>query len=64
MKLLCRLDNKYIHITNVYGPSNPTQKLGFITNLDTSDFDEWALGGDFNLIRNPKNKNKLGGDIG
>ena len=67
MKLLCRLDNKYIHITNVYGPSNPTQKLGFITwlmNLDTSDFDEWALGGDFNLIRNPENKNKPGGDIG
>ena len=24
VKLLYRLDNKYIHITNVYGPSNPT----------------------------------------
>ena len=39
--------------------------MGFITwlmNFDTSDFDDWVLGGDFNLIRYPKNRNKPGGD--
>ena len=38
--------------------------MGFITwlmNFDTSDFDDWVLGGDFNLIRYPENRNKLGG---
>lgn len=67
VKLLCRLDNKCIHITNIYGPSNFSQKLAFITwlmNLDTAEYDNWALGGDFNLIRNSENRNKPGGDIG
>jgi hypothetical protein len=35
--------------------------MGFITwlmNFDTSDFDDWLLGGDLNLIRNPDNRNK------
>lgn len=67
IKLTCRLDNKCYHITNIYGPSNSSQKQGFITwlmNLDTSSFEDWALGGDFNLFRNPENRNKPGGDIG
>lgn len=32
-------------------------------NFDSSEFDDWLLGGDFNLIRQPENKNKLGGDL-
>jgi hypothetical protein len=66
VKLLCRLDNSTIHLSNVYGPGNPTQKQGFITwlmNLDTSEFEDWVLGGDFNLIRSPKNINRPRGDI-
>jgi len=66
IKLTCRLNNKCYHITNIYGPSNSSQKQGFITwlmNLDTSSFEDWALGGDFNLFRNPENRNKPGGDI-
>lgn len=66
VKLFCRLDNKSFHVTNIYGPSSP-QKMGFITwlmNLDTSDFEDWVLGGDFNLIRHHENRNKPGGDIG
>jgi len=66
VKLTCRLDNKCFHISNIYGPSNAAQKQAFITwlmNLDTTSFDEWALGGDFNLIRNPENRNRAGGDI-
>jgi hypothetical protein len=48
VKLTCRLDNKCYHITNIYGPSNPSQKQGFTTwlmNFDTSSFDDWALWG-------------------
>jgi hypothetical protein len=33
-------------------------------NLDSSDFDPWVLGGDFNLIRGPENRNKPGGHLG
>ena len=65
VKLSCRIDNTSFHLTNTYGPSNPMQKHGFITwltNLDTNGFDDWVLGGDFNLIRSPKNRNKPGGD--
>lgn len=43
VKLICRLDNKSFHVTNIYGPSHSAQKLGFVTwlmNLDTSDFDD------------------------
>lgn len=66
IKLLSRLDNKTIHVTNIYGPTSAPQKLGFITwlmNFDTSEFEDWVLGGDFNLIRNPENRNKPGGDL-
>lgn len=41
------------------------QKQGFITwlmNFDTSEFDDWIIGGDFNLVRHPDNRNKPGGD--
>jgi len=66
VKLLSRLDNKTIHVTNIYGPASSPQNMGFITwlmNFDTSDFDDWVLGGDFNLIRHPENRNKPGGDL-
>ena len=32
-------------------------------NLDTTDFEDWVLGGDFNLIRSSDNRNKPRGDI-
>lgn len=54
VKLSYWLDNKSFHVTNIFGPSHLTQKQGFITwliNFDTSGFDDWILGGDFNLIR-------------
>lgn len=40
--------------------------MGFITwliNLDSFDFDDWILAGDFNLFREPSNRNKPGGDL-
>jgi exonuclease III len=47
VKLLNRLDNKTIHVSNIYGPSSAPQKMDFITwlmNFDTSDFEDWVLG--------------------
>jgi hypothetical protein len=32
-------------------------------NFDTVIFEDWVLGGDFNLIKHSENRNKLGGDI-
>lgn len=40
--------------------------MGFVTwlmNLDTSDFDDWILASDFNLIKEPSNRNTPGGDL-
>jgi exonuclease III len=31
VKLLCRLDNKNFHVTNIYGPPCSQQKIGFDT---------------------------------
>lgn len=65
-KFTCKLDNSNFHVSNIYGPSNHAQKQGFATwlmNFDTSDFDNWLLTGDFNLYRQPENRNKPGGDL-
>lgn len=32
-------------------------------NLDTSEFEDWVLGGDFNLIKGPENRNKPGEEV-
>lgn len=32
-------------------------------NFDTTSFDGWFIVGDFNLIREPANRNKPGGDL-
>lgn len=66
VKFTCRSNNKSFHVTNIYGLASSPQKMGFVTwllNLDTNDYDDWVLGGDFNLIRHPDNKNKPRGDF-
>jgi hypothetical protein len=66
VKFHCRKDNKIFHVSNIFGPSSPPQKMGFFTwlmNLDTADYDDWLLARDFNLIWGPDNKNKQGGDL-
>jgi len=35
----------------------------WLMNLDTDNFENWALGDDFNLIRNSDNRNRPGGDL-
>lgn len=40
--------------------------MGFATwlmNVDIPELDEWVIAGDFNIIRNPSNRNKPGGDL-
>lgn len=66
IKFVCKQDNKSFHVSNIYGPAHSAQKMGFVTwlmNLDSSKFKYWLLARDFNLYRNPKNRNKPGGDI-
>lgn len=66
MKFLCRLNNKTFHVTTIYGPSSSPQKLAFFTwlmNFDTSDFDDWTVAGDFNLIRHPENRSRPRWDL-
>lgn len=67
VKFHCSLDNKIIHVTNVYGPVSSLEKAAFVTwlmNFNTSNFDDWVLGGDFNLIRHSDNRNRPGGEFG
>jgi len=42
----------------------PKVTLYHLAHELSAEFHHWTLGGDFNLIRFPKNRNKLGGDIG
>jgi len=32
-------------------------------NFDTNDFDDWIIARDFNLIKQPKNRSKPGGEL-
>jgi exonuclease III len=52
--------NKPGHLTNVYGPANPRDKQAFLNNLEylstLVESNRWIVGGDFNLIRNLKEK--------
>lgn len=53
-------------LTNIYGPCEHDRKPAFVDwlqNVDMSPDWDWLLVGDFNLIRNPENRNKLGGDV-
>jgi hypothetical protein len=53
-------------LTNIYAPCTPEGKMDFLNWLH--DFDlpggtDWLLVGDFNLIRWPSDRNKLGGNV-
>lgn len=65
IKVSCNYDQSTFHITNVYRPAHASGKMPFVTwlmNLDTTDFDDWILVGDFNLYRSSDDRNKPGGD--
>jgi hypothetical protein len=53
-------------ITNVYAPCTPQGKIDFLNwlhNISMPSDKLWLLVGDFNLIRRPEDRNKVGGDI-
>jgi exonuclease III len=65
VKLTSRHSGQSIHVTNIYGPSTPNEKAGFISwlyNFDTSSIEDWIILGDFNLIRSPENRSRPGGN--
>jgi len=58
--LSCNLSNLDINVTNTYGPSNHTESPGylqFICELPPLIAGPWLLLGDFNLVRQPSDKN-------
>lgn len=64
LKITCKLNQQTFYISNIYGPAHSQDKSNFIswlTNLDVSDFNEWVLLGDFNLIRSAENRSIPGG---
>jgi exonuclease III len=65
VKLKCRMSGKIWHLTNIYGPAHNENREDFfnwMADLDSSDYHYWMLMGDFNLIRNPGDRNRSGGD--
>jgi len=48
------------HLTNVYGPTAPGEKLDFLNSLEWFNHQNpakpWLIGGDFNMIKSPSEK--------
>lgn len=59
-------DNTEWILTNVYGPCTPEGKLSFLhwlKRIQMPDEVDWLVVGDFNLLRNPGNRNRPGGNL-
>jgi hypothetical protein len=66
VELTCNLSGFKWYLTNIYGPSHNENRVDFITwlaDLDSSLWEYWMITGDFNLIRDPLDRNRAGGDI-
>ena len=53
-------------LTNIYGPCEVQDKIEFITwfhNIHMPIDTDWILMGDFNFIRDPSDRSRLGGDV-
>lgn len=53
-------------LTNVYGPSTHEGNCDFtewLKSVEVPDHMDWLIVGDFNLMRGPENRNRLGGDL-
>jgi hypothetical protein len=64
IQFTCRLTNNIFFISNVYGPSQPSEKASFVSwlkNIDTEALKVWLLMGNFNLIRSSDNRSAPGG---
>lgn len=66
MKFVSCISNQFFYLTSIYGPANPVDKAAFIYwlyHFDTTEFEEWILAWDFNLIRSLEDKNKPGANL-
>jgi hypothetical protein len=60
-----KLTNQTWWLTNIYAPCTPHRReefLSWFSSLEINDDKLWIFLGDFNMIRSPENRNKLGGD--
>jgi hypothetical protein len=65
VKLTCAINGNSLCFSNIYGPAAVFERVVFINwlySFDTSEFDDWLLAGDFNLIRSLANRNKDSGN--
>ena len=66
VELICKISGQLWYLTNVYGPTSSADRALFINwlvSIDTSPMHLWMILGDFNLIREPDNRNRPGGDV-
>jgi exonuclease III len=66
VEFMLKLNGQKWILTNIYAPSTPEGKMVFLRwfrEIYLPDDQMWIIVGDFNLIRNPDNRNKPGGDI-
>jgi exonuclease III len=66
IRLIARHNNDTWFLTNIYGPCSHDGKREFLRwfkHYNLSDDDNWLVVGDFNLMRSPENRNKLGEDV-
>jgi endonuclease/exonuclease/phosphatase family metal-dependent hydrolase len=65
MKFTCKYSGRIWYLTNIYGRTHNEDRMDFITwmaDLDSSDMHLWMIMGDFNLIRGPENRRRIGGN--
>jgi hypothetical protein len=61
-----RLSHQSWWITNIYAPCTNQDRglfLQWFSNIIMPPDSPWIILGDFNMIRNPENCNKLGGNV-
>jgi hypothetical protein len=63
LQFTCWLSSQTFFISNVYCPSNSSEKVFFVNRLkdvDTEALKVWLILGDFNLVRSSENRSALG----
>jgi hypothetical protein len=66
VELVFRLTGEHWILTNIYAPCTPEGQLAFLIwfkNIEMPTETKWLIVGDFNLLRAPENRNKLGGSV-
>jgi hypothetical protein len=61
----CNISGTLWTITNIYGPAHEERRQDFIdwlSNIDSSAMKFWMILGDFNLIRDPQDRSRPGGN--